>query len=160
MLATILGEQVKADPALRNRPAALFTWYLQGFSFSRPYFNPRFTRRLYREVLANMDETALNCLETGGDQNNLAGAANTRPAPSKSTDDIHLTRNDMLETVPESSTSIQSEDASRQTLLPLYQASLLVEKMNCSYFFDERSLIGLSDEQGKNTSVSDYMLDL
>jgi hypothetical protein len=97
-----------------------------------------------------MDETALHCLETGGDPN-LAGAAKTQPAPSKSTDDIHLTCNDMLETVPESSTSIQSENASRQTLLPLYQASLLVEKMNCSYFFDERSLIGLSDEQGKNT---------
>jgi hypothetical protein len=46
--------------------------------------------------------------------------------------------------------SIQSEDAScTGTLLPLYQVSLLVEKMNCSYFFDERLLIGLTDEQGE-----------
>lgn len=39
-------------------------------------------------------------------------------------------------------------DACTATLLPLYQASLLLEKLDCSYYFDERLLIGLSDSQG------------
>lgn len=129
---------------------------------------PRFTRRLLDSVTSNTHDHALERLP----EEELAAVRRTRGKRAKESApravyDVEVE----VESSPRSyssasespsglrsasskarysmfSTTAVEPDDYTSTLLPLYQVSLLIEKLNCSYYFDERHLIGLSDSQG------------